>query len=206
MTTVHRTSGSSAVNYIGANETSASGPAAMPLLDEPSASGDIGLMIATLVIDNAFTSRIRARQDRQDATNAMIAAQKDQIAHMRDAAEERYAAGQLEAGGKIWAGMFGIAGGAATAGNEEGVGKIYSSIGEIGAGAASLDAKSSARAGELLDADAKAAENEASQQKRIIEAADDDIKEARDYTRAAIDFLREFQSTKTKSLSSAIKG
>jgi hypothetical protein len=187
------------------NAPVAAAPAAM-LMPEPDLGGDVGFIIAKMVIDNAFTNRMQARHDRQRANEVMVASQKEQISHMREAAEKRYLAGTLEAWGKIGEGAYGIAGGATMAAGSEGGGKIACSFGSIASGTTSLVAQGSRHAGDELDADAKAAENAASQQRRLIETADEDIKEARDYTRAAIDFLREFQSTETKSLSSAIRG
>jgi hypothetical protein len=194
------------VTFSQPNASTAAVPPTATLMSDPALAGDVGTIIAKLVIENAFTSRMQARQCRQHATEAMVAAQEQQIAHMREAADARYDAAQMEAYGKIGEGMFGIAGGAAIADRNEGAGKILTSSGQIGSGMASLEAQRSRHGGDQLEADAKAAENDAAQQKRLIEAADDDIEEARDYTRAAIDFLREFESTQTKSMSSAIKG
>jgi hypothetical protein len=218
MTTVNGASRTNEINPVGARPLDVTPATAAPLLAEPGAGGDVGLMIATMIIETAFANRMRAREDRHQATNAMVAAHKDQIAHMREAAEQRYTAAQAEAWGKIADGGLGVVGGCVTAGvfgtnadsatraTNEGYGNALSSGGRIASGFTGLAAAGDRYDSENLDADAKAAENEAMQQKRMIEAADDDIKEAREYTRAAIDFLRELESTKSKSLSSAIKG
>lgn len=188
------------------NASAATAPPAATLMPDPEPGADVGLIIAKLIIENAFTSRMQARTDRKRATEAMVAAHKRQISHMRDAAEERYTAAKLEAWGKIGEGAYGVAGGATMAAGSEGGGKAACSFGQVGSGVTSLAAQGHRHGSDELDADAKAAENDAAQRERLIEAADDDAKEAREYTRAAIDFLREFQSTRTKSLSSAIKG
>jgi len=184
-------------------------PTASALMPEPEPTGDIAFVMAKMMVENAYRNREQARQDRQHGTEAMVAAQSEQIAHMRAAAEERYAAAKLEAWGKIGDGVFGVTGGCVTAGGSApanaGIGSAIGSGGHVFAGGFSLAASSNKHAGDELEADAKAAENHATQLKRQVEGADDDIKEARDHMRAAIDFLREFESTKTKSLSSAIK-
>lgn len=184
----------------------ASSPTAASLMSEPVAGGDVGMIIAKMIIENAFTNRMQARQDRQRATNAMVEAQKSQISQMREAAENRYEAAKLEAYGKIAEGAYGVVGGAVSAAGNDGAGQSASSFGKVASGSAGLVASGQRNDAENMDADAKAAENDAAQQKRLVEAADDDIKEAREYTRAALDFLREFESTQNKSMSSAIKG
>lgn len=194
-------------------------PSAASLMTEPAAGADVGMIIAKMIIENAFTNRMQARQDRQRATNAMVDAQKNQIGHMREAAEKRFEAAQVEAWGKIVDGGCGVVGGCVTAGlggqsnmtdegrqNNTGRGSAISSGGDLVSAGTSLWAAGTREEGEQLDADAKAAENDAAQQKRLVEGADDDMKEAREYTRAALDFLREFESTQNKSMSSAIKG
>lgn len=195
--------------------------AAGSLMPEPQ-GGDVGLIVAQLAIENAFEQRKQARNDRQHATSAMVAAQKDQIAHMREAADMRYEAAKLEAWGKIADGALGITGGVITAGtfqsnahsgalgeairqNNQGWGSAFSSGGNVASGVTGLIAAGQKHAADNLDADAKADEMEATAQKRALENADDEIKEARDHVRTALDFLREFQSTQTKAMASAIK-
>jgi len=187
------------------------------LLPEPSPRADIGLVIAKMVIENAFNSRKQARQDREHATKAMVAAQDAQVSKMREMAEKRYEAAQTEAYGKMAEGALGVLGGFATAGGfskndtqlkaqtNSGLGEVIGSQGKVLGGVMSLASAGDKRAADRLDADAKAFENEATQHKRTIEDADDDAKEARELSRTALDFLREFESTQTKSMSSAIK-
>lgn len=181
------------------------------LMPEP-AGVDIGLAIATMVIENAFTSRSAARRDRRDANSAMIAAQKDQINQLKQEADERYAAAKLEAWGKIGEGAAGIAGGIVSAGTfggpadrYKGLGSSIDSEGKIHSGVFGLLGASSRHDADLAGAAAKAAEMEATARKNAVENADDEVKEAREHVRTALDFLREFQSTETKSMASAIR-
>lgn len=191
------------------------------LMPEPK-GGDIGMIVAQLAIENAFEQRKQARNDRQHATTAMIAAQKSQITHMREAADQRYEAAKLEAWGKIADGALGITGGLVTAGtfqsnahsgdlgeairqNNSGWGSAASSGGNLASGITGMFAAGQKHDADNLDADAKADEMEATAQKRALENADDEIKETRDHVRTALDFLREFQSTQTKAMASAIK-
>lgn len=207
----------------GVSSSNAPAPleAASTLMPEPT-GGDIGMIIAKLTIENAFEQRKQARSDRQHATTAMVAAQKDQIAHMREAADQRYEAAKLEAWGKIADGALGITGGLITAGtfqsnahsgdlgeairqNNSGWGSAASSGGNLASGITGWIAAGQKREADNLDADAKADEMEATAQKRALENADDEIKETREHVRTALDFLREFQSTQTKAMASAIK-
>ncbi len=203
--------------------TNSSGAAALPiggLMPEPQGA-DIGLVIAQLAIENAFTARKQARHDRQHANTAMIAAQKEQIAHMREEADKRYEAAKFEAWGKIAEGGCGILGGMVSGsglfkligGTDEsglqtrrGWGEAASSLGRVGSGVTSVITAGERHDADLEGAAAKAAEIEATAQKDAIGNADDEIKEAREHIRTALDFLRDFQAAQQKAMSSAIRG
>ena len=201
-------------------------PSVSTLMPEP-AGPDIALAIAQMVIENAHTSRKQARESRQHANAAMVAAQKDQIAHMRAEANKRYEAARWEAFGKIGAGALGIAGGvikangafglvgaksatgeltSAGAQARDGWGDAAPALGQVGSGLIGLHTSGLNRAADRENTAAKEAEMEASAQKDVIDSADEEIKDARDHIRTALDFLREFQSTEAKSMSSAIRG
>jgi len=213
----------------GASPSAGTSAAIGTLMPEPTGA-DIGLVIAQLVIENAFTARKQARQDRQHANAAMIASQKEQIAQMRQEADRRYEAARLEAFGKIGEGLFGVAGGAISASGLFGIGgkmptddssassasevlqarsgwgSATESVGKVGSGITGLLAADGKRDADRASAAAKAAEMEATAQKDAIENADDEIKEAREHIRTALDFLRDFQAAQTKAMSSAIRG
>jgi hypothetical protein len=200
-------------------ETAPSAPAAASieaLIPEPQGA-DIGVVVARMVIENAFASRKQARHDRQHANAAMASAQKAQLQHMRAEADRRYEAAKLEAWGKISEGACGVAGGltsglGAAFGSDkapaatQGYGSAMSSGGKVAGGVFNLISAGERHEADLASADAKAAEMEASAQKNRQENADDELKEAREHMRKAMDFLSEFQSTQSKSMSAAIRG
>lgn len=201
------------------------------LMPEPKGA-DIGLVIAQMAIENAYTTRKQAREQRQHANAAMISAQREQLAQMRIEADKRFEAAQFEAYGKIGEGLAGVAGGLSTAGvlwsdsrtggasdsrgsqgdgrqevpKAEGYGTALGSLGKIGGGVASAYAAGHRHDADLAGAAAKAYEMEATTQKHAIENAEDEMKEAREHIRTALDFLRDFEAAQTKAMSSAIKG
>lgn len=199
----------------GDSATPAATPTAGELVPEPKPTGDVGLMIATMVIEDAFARRQESRADRKTAMDRMIAAQDDQIAQMRSAADQRYAAAQMEAWGKVAEGGLGVCGGVVSSGAldstrnlflaNEGMGRAYESLGKVADGVSGLLATSVKHAADLADANAKAAEKEATAEKGLVDDEDDRIKETRDDVKTALDFLRDYQSTQNKSMSSAIK-
>ncbi|MBX3202233.1 MAG: hypothetical protein KF894_29150 [Labilithrix sp.] len=192
------------------------------LMSEPS-GGDISMAIAQMVIKSAYDSRKRARTDRQQASTAMVAAQKAQISELKKEAEKRYEAAKSEAFGKIFEGAAGVAGGLVSSGlfstktdgattayqqaRDSGLGSALTSSGKLASGGVGLIMTSGLRReSDLAGVAAKGYEMEATAQKRLIENAEDEIQEARDHVRKALDFLRDFQSTEAKSMSSAIRG
>src|SRR5689334_22165592 len=78
-----------------------------PLMPEPQ-SVYADFAIARLFIENAYTQRKDAREDKRAATASLIESQKAQIAHLREEADKRYAAAQTEAWGKIEEGVMGM--------------------------------------------------------------------------------------------------
>ena len=208
--------GISGADAAGASNGAPTEPVAS-LMPEPQKGGDIGLMIAKMVVDNAFARRKQAREDRKEANRAMVEAQKSQIANMRAAADSRYAAARTQAWGKIAGGALGALGGAVSGvggafadqgGGRmacDGSGRALAADGDVAQGLAGLWASNDTLDADLADANAKADEMQATKAQDAMDAQDDLIDEARDDVRNALDFLKEFQSTETKSMSSAIR-
>jgi hypothetical protein len=192
-----------------AQPPTSSPPTNAELLPEPSVN--VELAIARMFIENAYTQRKAAHEDKRAAEGSMIAAQKDQIAKMRAAAEERFEAARLEAFGKIAEGAAGVAGGLAGIGalgiehNPKEWDDSMTSGGKLGSGLLSLGAAGHKENAENLDADGKAAEMQQTVAKHEFDDADDAIKEAREHARNALDFLREYESTQAKTMASALK-
>ncbi len=171
---------------------------------------DIGEAVARMVIENAFARRQLAREVRASAAVAQEAAQKAQVEHMREQAEASYDAGMREAQGKVVSGLGGIAGAALGF-----AGAMWSNRGLVAAGDAAkplgdgasgvfdMEAHGFRRTADRLGAQVKADEMRAEAEKKRLDGADDDIAETRDAVRSALDFLREFQSTRAKSQTAA---
>lgn len=181
-------------------------PGVASLMPEPTGGGaDVGFAIAQMIIETSFASKKAARHNRQQATQGMISAQKAQIAHLRQEAEKRYDAAVTNAWGKIAGGALGVAGGIFMAEGKEGVGRALISGGDVAEGSLAIPAAGMERRAALESAAAKEAEMQATAEKAALDDANDEIAEAREHIRTALEFLRDFQSTQSKAMSSAIK-
>lgn len=180
-----------------------------PLMSEPG-NTDIGLVIAKVEIDRAFTARKAARQDRQSAMRSLVSAQAKQVSAMRHEADSNYAAAMHDAWGKALGGAFNaLGGGLALAVTDP---SKSAAINQVGGGLGSVASAITGwdGAGEKLEADhagatAKAAEMEATAFKDTLENADDELKEAREHADKALEFLRELSSAQSKTQSAAIR-
>jgi hypothetical protein len=193
-----------------ANDTKAPTGALLPA---PRPSVDVGEAIAKLVLENAFTQREAARKDRNQATNAMAVAQQHQLANMREEADDRYAAACASAVGKMVEGAASVVGGAVAlegacgrgAAKAEARGQIIGGSGKVFSAGSDLFAAGWTHAADTASANAKADEMAAKAAESRTNDASDEMKEGQDTIRTALDFLREFHSTQSKSMSSAIR-
>ncbi len=184
---------------------------------------DVGLVVAQMTIESSFRSRELARADKNQAQQAMKAAQDKQLAEMRRQADENRAAGMAEAIGKIVEGGLGVTGGVMSTGalgkatmNAEqaqlaaqkwqGWGTTAASLGKAGAGVFSLYSAGRREEADRAGVAAKAAETEAGARKHALDNAEDELKEARAHAQKALDFLRELRSTEARSMAAAIRG
>lgn len=193
------------------------------LMSEPK-GGDVGMAIAQMVIENAYDARKRARADRQQANTAMVAAQRAQISALEEEAEKRHEAARWDAWGKIAEGGAGALGGMISAGafstrappgtdaasddrtRDGGYGSAAGALGKLTSGGLGMFGADVRRESDLAGVAAKGYETEATAQKKRVEDAEDELDEAREHVRKALDFLRDFQSTETKAMSSALRG
>jgi hypothetical protein len=191
--------------------------AGAPLLADPDVA-NVDFVIARLTIENAFTERKEAKDERRAADAALAAAERDQIADLREEADQRLSAARTEACGKIAEGACGVVGGLCSGGafgadlhdgasraKAEGWGSAVSALGKALGGAAGLVASGQRHDADLANATAKGAEMQVTEEKHRYDDADDDIKTAREHARSALDFLREYESTKAKSMEASIK-
>lgn len=188
----------------GSSSTGSGSVEATALMPEPSQC-DVSLAIAQMVIQNAFNSQTAARQDRQQATQRMMDAQKTQVAELRKEADQKLAAGCVEAAGRILSGAGSIANGLMTAGGKKDKGAAIKGGGDLLAGYCAVASAIVSHEADLTSARAKTAEMEAARQKDDIDAANDELDEARQHIRTALDFLRQFRTTEAESMRAAIR-
>lgn len=183
------------------------------LLPEPEAAlANVGQLVAELAIESAFARRKGTRDARSIAERAMEGAQRAELAALQRAADERYAAAKVEAWTQIGAGgLVSASAGCSVAGNSarncllaqsdlavrEGLAPILKGIG----GLHSSGLKNNADAAEQA---ATAARYAASSLGKLIEQAVDDEKSTQESVRKALDFLREYESTRSQSQAAAL--
>ena len=173
----------------------------MPEAREMMASGDIGQMIAALLVKMSKSQRDTAREMKEAAMKQEEAAHSAKLQAMRDQADAKLTAGMISGCATIGSGALqmsgGIAGGEkkmailnASGKGVEGFGKISETIYK---GAADRAAQDEARA-----------DFAAKQAGRGVEAAKDNDKDARETARKAIDLLKEWQGAKDSASKAAL--
>jgi hypothetical protein len=217
MTPIHSTLPNPRV--VGADASSSADPqtasadvAGAPLLPEPAITPlDIGQAIAELVIDSAFAQRKNAREAKQKAEGAMEAAQKQELAEMRAAADEKYTAAQIEAWTQIATGAVTVGAiGLSAAGG--GVGDAGSYVAEamkdggtdLGKGTGKLASSAQQHEADRSTAAAKEAEQAAGRMKTAVEDCADDVRATKESVRKALDFLKEFQAAESQTRAAAL--
>jgi hypothetical protein len=204
-----------AVNdFSGPCAPAASEPAAGSLLPLPTHDlTDVGQVIARLQTELGFERRKSARATRDAAQAAMESAQKRELAEMRKAADERYAAAQVEAWGKILTGGAAIGGvGLSVLGRvewrncllEKSDTLVRDGVNRIADGVVGLAASGMRHEADAADEAAAAARYAAKSLEKIVEEAVDDDVAAKESIRKALDFLREYESTRSQSRSAAL--
>jgi len=218
MIPVHSTAANSRVAATNADLTAGT-PAAsadvasVPLLPEPTPQlGDVGAVIATLLIDSAFAQRKTAREAKVKAESAMEGAQKQELAEMRAAAEEKHTAAQIEAWTQIGTGCVTIGGmGLSAVGNGK-FAKVGSAITEamknggtdLAKGAGKLASSSQELAADTSKQSATEAEHAASRMKAAVEDCADDVRATKESVRKALEFLKEYQTALAQTQTAAL--
>lgn len=192
------------------NATTSSAPATdagaddeglMPEARELMASGDIGQMIAALMIKMSKSQRDTARTMKDASMKAEDAAQSAKIKAMQDQADAKFTAGMVSGCATIGSGacsmVGGFKGGDGAMAKWNGAGKGVEGMGKVGEtiykGAADRAAQDEARA-----------DFAAKQAGRGVEAAKDNEKDARETARKAIDLLKEWQGAKDSAQKAAL--
>lgn len=169
------------------------------------------------MIENGFARRKAARDERSLALRTMESAQKQELHEMREAADARYAAAIVDATTKIATGVA-CAGalGASSAGTHLRNGTLHSYGESVMTGMEKAGGKefimgvgglfSAELHGEADEASAgaKEAEYAAEAAKKISEDASDDAKAAGETIDKTIDFLREYESGRSRTQLAAL--
>lgn len=173
----------------------------MPEAREMMASGDIGQMIAALLVKMSKSQRDTAREMKEASMKQEEAAQSAKLQAMRDQADAKLTAGMISGCATIGSGALQMSGGIAEGKKEmailnasskgvEGFGKIGETLYK---GAADRAAQDETRA-----------DFAAKQAGRGVEAAKDNDKDARETARKAIDLLKEWQGAKDSASKAAL--
>lgn len=168
-----------------------------PELHRMQISGDIGAMIAALLIETSKSSRDIARSVRDTAAAAEDAAHASKIRHMQDAADARLVGGLTSGGLTIAAGV--AAGGGEVRRNAL-LAKSEKSL-EGGATVADSIAKFSATESDI---EKEHAERAQAQAKRNVESASDLEKDSRDLLRRAMSHYADYVRAKDDASKAAL--
>jgi hypothetical protein len=172
--------------------------------------GDVGEAVARMVLESAFERKKAARDERKAAESAMVAAGEQQIAHLREQAEVNYDSALLQATGRIATGALGVAAGAMGPVGEAcrnapmiSLSPAVREAGTLAGGVVDAMAAAPKRTADHFGASAKADEMRASAEKARLDGAGDELRDVEDAARSALDFLREFKATQSKTQSAA---
>ncbi len=205
-----------AMTQLGSTPNAPVAADAPPLLPpaETTATGDVGLAIATLVINAAFEQKKGARTAKGRAEESRAQAEKQEIVKMHEEADEKFAAAQVDAWMQIGTGAFSLAGAGLAAGGE---GLRNAPMANIGKGMSQGGWADVARGiGGLATAgmrdrasDAEAAAKEqgfvVDHAKEASSEATDDMKDAQDSIRKALDFLKDFNAAQSQAQNAAMR-
>lgn len=185
------------------------------LLPDPTVNiGDIGEAIARLMIDSAFAQRKTAREAKAKAESAMEVAQKHELEHMHAAADEKYAAAQIDAWVQIGTGVVTLGAMAAEASGKTGwvhdagktAGQAMKDGGtDIAKGAGKLASSGQGLAADTSTAAAKEAENAAKRMKTSVDDCAEDVRGTKESARKALDFLKEYQVAQAQTQLAALR-
>jgi hypothetical protein len=210
----NRVGGGAAIDGASISSDGATAPGGASLLPDADTSGNVGMMIAKLLLENDDARKELAKQDRRAAEADLKAEQTTQLSEMKEAADKRQAAGEEEAWGKMISG--GLELGAAVAPLAAPSGsllldpKVDAAIGN-GAGTAingafTLDASGKTREAADADQRSKAAEMAASEAKSRVDDARDDKRAAEDAVGRVLDWLGKMQDLSADTARSALGG
>lgn len=168
-----------------------------PQVHRLESSGDVGAMVAALLMEMSKSSREIARSSREAATAAEDAAHAQKIEHMKDAAESKFIGGLTSGGLTVGSSALAVGG---EMGRNEPVAKSAKSLegGSAIAGAITNFSASNS------DVEKEHADRALTQAKRNVESAGDMDKDAKDLLRRAMSHYAEYVRAKDDASKAAL--
>lgn len=160
------------------------------------ARGDLGAMIAAMLLEAGADSREAAREAKDAALAAEEAACARKIEHMKGSASARLWGGIAAGLGTTLSGATTIGGSFASS---QSVQQRWAAGGKIGEGVARAGASGFEFQADASDRDAARAEREMTQAKRAVESASEDENDANELLRRTLDHYKEFVSAKDQA-------
>jgi hypothetical protein len=162
---------------------------------DPEVSGDINARIAAMLLAQSQDRKDYLREARRAEEQHLRAVEDAEVQAIRDEAVHTRAAAQSRAIGAIVSGGFqmgsGVAIGTMDCGDAETTSKILEGSGKASDGIAGLNASTSDYAAGEDRADAKSAENKSKESERRLGNIEEEVREARELAKTAIQFLRD---------------
>jgi hypothetical protein len=162
----------------------------------PEVSGDINARIAAMLLEQSQDRKDYLREARRVEEEHLRTVEKAEVQAIRDEAVHTRAAAQSRAIGAMVSGGFQVAGGVALGGiagkgDAKATSDIFNGSGELSEGFMGLSAAASDYAAGEARADAKSAENKSKESERRLGDIEEEVREARELAKTAIQFLRD---------------
>jgi hypothetical protein len=162
----------------------------------PELGGDINARVAAMLLEQSQDRKDYLREARRAEEQHLRAVEDAEVQAIREEAVHVRAAAQSRAIGAMVSGGFQIAGGAVMAGSEgdaegQGVSGVLGGLGKTGEAIGEFSASSSDFAAGEARAKAKSAENNSKESERRLGDIEEEVREARDLAKTAIQFLRD---------------
>jgi hypothetical protein len=163
---------------------------------DPEVSGDINARIAAMLLAQSQDRKDYLREARRAEEQHLRAVEDAEVQAIRDEAVHTRAAAQSRAIGAIVSGGFQVAGGVALGGiadkcDAKATSEIFNGAGDLSEGFMGLNAAASDYAAGEARADAKSADNKSNESERRLGDIEEEVREARELAKTAIQFLRD---------------
>lgn len=195
------------------------GAAGARLLPDPvdslCASGDPGAMMAALIIKSAKEERSTSEQARDAEAAIQDCEERNEVAAMHAQADDIRYEGIAKGLSEVGSGALTVASGSAQVDTARaptkaasdvfnGHAKSYDGAGRIASGVGELYSKQLAANGKEHEATAKMHEQAATHAKHSVDSSDDDVKDARELFKKALDFYHEYATSKAQADAAAL--